>query len=681
MPLEEIVPAIHAASNARFDVVNETQQEREERMNLALDSAGVGTWNWRIPADAITWDERMHDLFGIERGTFPGNYEFFAHLVHPDDRERVSSEVLHAVNGDVPFDSQYRVIWPLDGSEHVVAARGKVYRDASGAPVRMTGVCWDITERRKIEEQLARERYMLHSLIENIPDRIYFKDTESRFIRINPALARLFKLDDPHEAVGKTDFDFFTKEHAEPAFHDDQEVMRTGLPLIGKIEKETLPNGRVCWSMTTKMRLRDEDGRIAGTFGISRDITELRRADDALRESEQRYSRLLDSVTDYVYTVRIERGEVVSTSHGPGCLTVTGYAPDEFQSDAWLWHRIIHPEDRELVVENIARMIQEHVPRTIEHRLVRKDGGVRWVHNKQVPRYDEARRLVSYDGLVSDITERKLAEDRVRTVLADLRKSHEELKAAQMQLIQAEKLQSIGRLAAGVAHEVKNPLATLQMGIQCLRDTGAGTDPATGAILSEMQDSVTRASNVIGDLLNLASPKEIGLRDVSLNPIVEKTLRFVRHEALSQKIKIVRRLAEDIPLCSADPDKIEQVLINLLTNACDAMPDGGTLTVTTLQRTLDANTVAFDAGDRGGVRFHAGEKVAALEITDTGTGIPADKLQKIFDPFYTSKPTGKGTGLGLSVAQKIVELHKGLLTIANREGGGVVATLILRVAG
>ena len=665
--------------------VEESAEEREERMNLALDSAGVGTWNWKVALDAITWDERMHRLFGLAPGTFSGTYEAFDVLLHPDDRERVKAEVTRTVNDDAPFDTQYRVIWPSDGSTHVISARGKVYRDEAGRAVRMTGVCSDITERRRIEDQLERERNLLRALMDNIPDNIYFKDLESRFVQINAALAKLFKLADPREAIGRTDFDFFTEEHARAAFEDEQVVMHTGEPMIGKIECDSLPDGRTGWSLTTKMPLRDQHGAIVGTFGISRDITRMRRAAEALRDSEQRYGRLLDSVSDYVYTVTMRDGQVVGTSHGPGCLAVTGYRPDEFQNDAWLWHRIIHPEDQDLVVENINRMLEEKAPRAIEHRIIRRDGAVRWVRNKQVAHCDDAGQLESYDGLVSDITERKEAEAQVheanaklRTVLTDLTKTHEDLKTAQLQLIQAEKLQSIGRLAAGVAHEVKNPLATLQMGVQCLLDVGLGSNAALAPVIDEMLDAVTRASSVIGELLNLSSPEELGMRKAELNPLIEKSLRFVRQETAEHKIKVIRKLAPDLPTCTVDPDKIEQVLINLVMNACDAMPTGGTLSVTSARKTLGRSDVEFEAGDREGVRFQAGEEVVVIELKDTGTGIPKSKMSHIFDPFYTSKPTGKGAGLGLAVARKIIELHKGRITIANRPNGGVVATILLK---
>lgn len=525
-------------------------EEREERMNLALASARIGTWNWNILLNSISWDERMHDIFGLKRGTFPGRFESFAALLHPEDRERVGLLVQRAVGEDALFDTDYRAVWPEDGSTHTVRARGKVYRDGAGQPVRMTGACWDITDRQ-------------HS-------------------------------------------------------------------------------------------------------------------DDALRESEERYGRLLDSVTDYVYTVKLVGGHVHSTSHGPGCLAVTGFSPEEFHADSWLWHRIIHHDDREMVVENVARMIREKTPVTIEHRMIRRDGAVRWVRNKQVPRYDSKSQLVSYDGLVSDITERKVAEAQVRSVLADSTKSHEELKSAQMQLIQAEKLQSVGRLAAGVAHEVKNPLATLQMGLECLRALDCAKDPQAETVFREMEEAVRRATVVVGDLLDLSSPREMGMGKADINALIETSLRFVKHDLLLHKIEVVFQPAPDLPLCHVDSRKIEQVLINLFTNACDAMPERGTLTVTSGLRTLSAGEVAYEAGDRAGVRFREGERVVAIEVRDTGPGIPEEKLGKIFDPFFTTKPTGQGTGLGLSVVRQIIELHRGRITIANAPGGGAVATVLLK---
>src|SRR5262249_25100603 len=157
-----------------------------------------------------------------------------------------------------------------------------------------TVIVRDLTDRKRHEEQLAHERNLLHCLMDSVPDKIYFKDSASRFPRVNRALAEQFGLGDPADAIGKTDFDFFTEEHAAPAFRDEQELLRTGKPLIDIEEKETWPDGRVSWVSTTKLPLRDREGRLVGTFGISRDITARKRSEQevhAARASAEAASR------------------------------------------------------------------------------------------------------------------------------------------------------------------------------------------------------------------------------------------------------------------------------------------------------------------------------------------------------------------------------------------------------
>jgi len=542
-------------------------------------------------------------------------------------------------------------------------------------------------ERTRTERELGEQRQRLALLLDNAPDRIYFKDTEGRFLQVNPALAHYFGLDHAHQAIGKSDADFFLEEHASEAMADEREIMLTGKPMVGRVERETFPDGRVGWSLTTKMPLRDETDAIIGTFGLSRDITGLKTAEQALRSSEDRYIRLLDSVTDYVYSVELKDGQAVSTSHGPGCLAVTGHSPDEFKNDPWLWHRIIHPEERDGVIRNVTQTTSEGAALEIEHRIIRRDGVVRWVRNKHVPRYSREGTLVSYDGLMSDITERRLARDelvatneRLTKVLADLTKSHEELKAAQSQLMQAEKLHSIGQLAAGVAHEVKNPLQVILVGLQYLNDCPVAAQEQTRSVLDEMNHAVKRANVVIGDLLDFASPRELGMHERSINALIEQSLRFVAYEFSQSKIKLAMNLEKELPACRVDPTKIEQVFVNLFTNAAHAMPDGGTLTVRTSQHVVVAQEIPHTRGDRSGIRLRTGDRAIVVEIQDSGTGIPEEHMQKIFDPFFTTKNTGKGTGLGLSVTRKIIDLHGGQIGIRNNPNGGVTVKIVLKAA-
>lgn len=255
--------------------------EPDSRASLALEAAGVGTWVWEISSNALIWDEIAHRLFGVKPGEIPVTREAMEKLIHPEDCERVRAEVAECARTGADFASQYRVIWPSDGSVHHLRARGKIYRDG-GHHVRLTGACWDITERKSIEEDLARERFLLRTLMENLPDQIYFKDAASRFLRVSDSMLSRFGVRAASEVLGKTDFDFFAPGHARKAFADEQRIIRTGEPLLDQEERETWPDGRETWVSTNKLPLRDADGRIIGSFGLSRDITDRRRADEQL---------------------------------------------------------------------------------------------------------------------------------------------------------------------------------------------------------------------------------------------------------------------------------------------------------------------------------------------------------------------------------------------------------------
>lgn len=411
---------------------------------------------------------------------------------------------------------------------------------------------------------------------------------------------------------------------------------------------------------------------------------ELIKAEEAARKSEERYRELLASLTDYIYSVRLQDGVDVDTSHGPGCFAVTGYPPQEYRDDPNLWHRMVHPEDRAAVVANAAEMTRGKVPPTIEHRIYHRDGSIRWVRNQRVPYYDARGVLAGYDGLVSDVTSRKEAEEEVkransqlREVLASLTRSHEELKATQMQLIEAAKLQTVGQLAAGVAHEVKNPLAVLQMGLDYVRAHPPNDEAQLGAVLKEMNDAIQRADAVVGDLLKFAVPKDLALREMEIESLIRRALVLVRHEIKTAKIQVVTGFSPQLPHASLDADKMQQVFVNLFTNACHAMSAGGLLSVTAQAKRLTEQEAAGPAGSRAGSRLRAGQVAILVQIGDNGTGILPDHLTRIFDPYFTTKPMGSGTGLGLTVTKTIIDMHGGRIQLDNREEGGVIVSLLL----
>jgi PAS domain S-box-containing protein len=545
-------------------------------------------------------------------------------------------------------------------------------------------------ERKRAEEALAKERDLLHTLLENLPDRIYFKDEESRFLRISRAVVEQFKVADQSQAIGKTDFDFFTAEHAQVALNDERLVMRTGEPIIGKVERETLPDGNVTWALTSKLPMRDKNGRVVGNFGISRDITAIKRIESELAEERNLLRSLIDNLPDYIYVKDTQyRYAIDNIAHRKflGARSeqevigkrITDFFPPELVEQ--------FARDDQRIIENGEVLLNREEP------LFDAQGRKRWHSTTKVPLRNNEGQIVGLVGISRDITERKEAEEKlqeanaelarskaeVEMVFADLQKSHEELKSAQFQLIQAEKMQSVGRLAAGVAHEVKNPLAILGMGIDYMTKNLVSTDANLGLILNDMNDALKRADAIILGLLDFSVPRALDLHPENLSGIVEQSLSLVKHELTHNPVKLVRELANDLPPVQVDKQKIKQVLVNILTNAVHAMPQGGTLTVRTYLKQLSEAEAGHDAGWRLADRFRVGETVVICETLDTGSGIPTEKLVKIFDPFFTTKATGKGTGLGLTVTKKIVELHGGTIDIRNRAEGGVVVTLMFKV--
>ena len=259
------------------------------------------------------------------------------------------------------------------------------------------------------------------------------------------------------------------------------------------------------------------------------------------------------------------------------------------------------------------------------------------------------------------------AEQELQNTHADLIKSHQKLKQAQMQLIHAAKMESVGRLAAGVAHEVKNPLAVMHLGLDYVGGEVCNK-PVLNEVLADMGKAVKRADKVINGLLDFSRESRLSRKNACINDIIENSLHLVRHELVQRNIEVIRQLDPELPGISCDENRMQQVFVNLLMNAIQAMKNGGTITASTYRTVVRAQR---DTQVVSGIRFEAGQPVIVAEISDTGPGVPPDALEKMFDPFYTTKPVGEGTGLGLSVTRNLVDLHQGAIEVKNRVPQGL----------
>ncbi|WP_371258202.1 nitrogen regulation protein NR(II) [Thiohalocapsa sp. ML1] len=276
--------------------------------------------------------------------------------------------------------------------------------------------------------------------------------------------------------------------------------------------------------------------------------------------------------------------------------------------------------------------------------------------------------------VLRDLSERRRVEATLNRTNDELTRSHRELRVAQMQLVQAAKLESVGRLAAGVAHEVKNPLAIVQLGLDYLEQVTA-FDEISREVLQDMQHALSRADTVVRGLLDFSRERGLDLKPCAINDAIAQSLQLVRHELTQRNIDVLTNLAGDIPERPFDTDKLQQVFLNLFMNAMHAMERDGTLVIRSDCASVAADQIGPHAADAG---FLPGDRLIRIAIEDTGPGIEPKDLGRLFDPYFTTKRQGEGTGLGLSVTRNIVTLHAGSIDLANLPQGGARALLLFQ---
>jgi len=298
-----------------------------------------------------------------------------------------------------------------------------------------------------------------------------------------------------------------------------------------------------------------------------------------------------------------------------------------------------------------------------------KDGELHYVDFSLKPVKNAAGEVVYMIPEGRDITERKQMEK-------NLQNAYVKLKETQAQLIQAEKMEAIGRLASGVAHEVRNPLEILLQGVNYLEEKIPREEKKMFEIVQMMKKSIKRADNIVRSVLEFSRSGELSLGSEDINSVLESSLELVRYKVNTSQIEIIRELSPGLPAILIDKNKIEQVFVNLLLNAIESMPTGGRLTLRSYRARL--KWPRYAAGRKLADYLGFKHDAVVIEIEDTGCGIPEGNRRKLFEPFFTTKMPKEGTGLGLSVSKNIIELHKGIIDIESSLGKGTKARVFLR---
>ena len=543
----------------------------------------------------------------------------------------------------------------------------------------------EVTFRRRTEKALRQNQEQLRAILNNTTAVVYMKDPEGRYILVNQRYKWLFGLTDAG-IIGRTDRDIFPAEIADAVRANDLKVLAAGAAL--EMEEVVPHQGEPRTYISTKFPLRDEHGTTYAVCGLSTDITERKRMEEALKASQQRYDLIITGINDGIWDWNLVTNEVYFSPHWKSML---GYAEHEVKNTFSAWQELLHRDDAERATLTVRTFLEGHRPVfELEHRLRHRDGSYRWILARGVALRDAQGHPVRLAGSHVDLTERKRAEEQLRQAnmelgdrqaqltkaLADLERTHAELQSTQLQLIQAEKLESIGKLAAGVAHEVKNPLQTMLMGLTYLETKISSAGEDVKLTCTDMREAISRADTIVRGLLQMSGTPNLDMTLEDVNVVLEKALGLVNYSLNATRITAVRRFDSSLPRVWMDLGKMEQVFINLLTNAIHALPHGGTIYVNTFAEPEEAATA------RNGTPRTEGDPASRVfvQIQDTGPGIPPENLDRLFTPFFTTKQKGLGTGLGLSVTKSIVELHGGHIELINAPGGGARVTITLQAA-
>jgi PAS domain S-box-containing protein len=628
----------------------------------------------------------------------------------------------------------------------------------------------DITTSKLTEEELKESEQRFKNIFENASDGILLADTKTKKFSLgNKMICRMlgYTLE---EIMNMSVMDIHPAEDLPYILDVFEKQAREEIKEPVTLPVKRKDSGIFYADVSTFWLTMGGKKYMAGIF---RDVTERKRIEEEKLRNEERYKKLLESITDYVYTVEIKDGQAVSTIHGPGCVAITGYTSEEYASDPYLWYRMIFDKDKEYVTERASKLILGENVRPFEHRIIHKDGSIRWVRNTPVLRYDEKGHLIAYDSMINDITERKKAEkalqeseqkyrslfeeskdvvyistpegkfldinnagvellgysskeellqinipqdlydspadrihfqnvllrqgfvkdfevvfkrkdgERVNVLLTSnivrdengdtiaykgIMKDITERKRLEEQLIQAQKIEAIGQLAGGIAHDFNNILTAI-IGFGNLLKMETAKDSLSRSYITQILNSAERAANLTQALLTFSRKQIITPKPVNLNVIIQGVERLLSR-VIGEDIELSTFLTDKILTIMADSGQIEQVLMNLATNARDAMPDGGNLIIgTELAEFSNEFTRAHGYGKPG--------QYALITFEDTGQGMDEKTKERIFEPFFTTKEVGKGTGLGLAMVYGIIKQHNGYINVYSELNKGTIFKIYL----
>lgn len=618
-------------------------RESEERQRLALEGANAGVWHINFENNECYWSKEYREIYGFSEEVIANTKNWESH-VHPEDITLNLEIIYKLLETDQDYvELEYRIKNPSKG-ERWVQDRIRVHRDQHNNVLNFSGIVLDITERKRSDEALRESEEIMRAIIQASTQFIFTAhdvfDSRDVFNWLTGICGQnIGSVVEILDLIHSDD-----KQEIEKAWR--QAVKEKSV--FNQILRISTTNGTFRCLAARSVPMFKPDGSLRNWAGTFHEITERLMAEEQLKKSEERFRSLVNATSQIVWTADADGRIVTTLSKDGNTFDQSGSSIDE------KWFKNIHPKQKEKAIADFRRAIETKKDYHAEFQILQTDEVYHYYVARAVPVYEKDGTIREWVGTLTDITKAKHSEE-------NLRRSEEQLR-------QSQKLESVGRLAGGIAHDFNNMLTAIN-GYSDLALRRLGESDPLRHNLEEIKKAGERSAALTQQLLAFSRRTILQMETLDINQIVNDSIVMLQR-LIGEDIQINSCLRPQIDEIKADSNQLSQMLLNLVVNARDAMPSGGTITITTDNIELDDDFVLQNPGSVAG-------SFVKFAVSDNGVGIDEETKQMIFEPFFTTKEIGKGTGLGLSTVYGIVNQLGGTIVVNSSVGIGTTFEIYL----